>query len=80
MIDQDPSVSDAWAQAQDARQAYVWPKSLRVDQMRGTSGIMERTWSFASPNGCATFEFVRGESAWTCRWQRIGDHSVYERP
>lgn len=71
---------DAWADAQEARVAFVWPRSLRVDEMRGTPGIMEMTWSFAGPDGRATFEFVRGESAWTCRWRRIGDHSVYERP
>jgi hypothetical protein len=48
--------------------------------MRGTSRIMEMTWSFAAPDGRATFEFVSGDAGWLCRWRRIGDHSVYERP
>ena len=71
---------DAWSDAQEARVAFVWPKSLRVDELRGTSGIMEMTWNFASPDGRATFEFVQGESGWICRWRRIGDHSVYNKP
>lgn len=71
---------DDWAHAQQTRAAFVWPKSLRVDELRGTSGIMEMTWNFAAPDGRATFEFVRGDDGWTCRWRRIGDHIVFERP
>ncbi len=71
---------DDWAAAQQKRAAFVWPKSLRVDELRGTSGIMETTWSFAAPDGRATFEFVRDEDGWVCRWRGIGDHSVFDRP
>lgn len=70
----------AWADAQANRVAYVWPKSLRVDELRGTSGVMEMTWSFASPDGRATFQLVRIGDDWVCRWRRIGDHGVYEKP
>lgn len=71
---------DAWVTAKDEHVAFVWPKSLRVEQMRGTSGIMEMTWSFASPDGRATFQLVPGVDGWMCRWRRIGDHSVYDNP
>ena len=69
-----------WAAAQQAGASFVWPKSLRVDQMRGTSRIMEMTWSFAAPDGRAMFDFVSGDAGWSCRWRRIGDHIVYEGP
>ena len=71
---------DAWAEAQRARDAFVWPKSLRVGEMRGTSGIVEMTWSFASPDGRATFQFVWENGDWVCRWRRIGGHGVYGSP
>lgn len=71
---------DAWAIAHADRVAYVWPKSLRVDELRGTSGVMEMTWSFASPDGRATFQLIHEGDGWVCRWRRIGDHGVYEKP
>ena len=71
---------DAWAVAHSELVAYVWPKSLRVDELRGTSGLMEMTWSFASPDGRAKFQLVREGDDWICRWRRIGDHGVYEAP
>ena len=58
---------------------FVWPKSLRVDQMRGTSRIMEMTWVSRRQTG-ATFDFVSGDAGSSCRWRRIGDHIVYEGP
>jgi hypothetical protein len=48
--------------------------------MQGTSGIWEMTWSFASPDGRATFEFVRRDGELICRWRRVGDHSVFKHP
>lgn len=71
---------DAWAQAQSDRATYVWPKSLRVDELRGASGVMEMTWSFASPDGRATFQFVQDGDEWVCRWRRIGNHDVFGQP
>jgi hypothetical protein len=38
--------------------ATPWPVSLRVKPVRSAAGVMEMTWSFASPDGRATFEFV----------------------
>ena len=71
---------DAWAQSQAERRAYVWPKSLRVDELRGAPGIMEMTWSFASPDGRATFQFLRDGDDWVCVWRRIGDHGGFDTP
>jgi hypothetical protein len=76
-------VRDSFAPACDEFErtpGYVWPAALRVSRMKGTSAIWEMTWSFASPDGRATFEFVRRDSEVVCRWRRIGDHSVFKSP
>jgi hypothetical protein len=70
---------DAWAAATDDGKIFVWPRSLRVGALVGTRGILEMTWSFASPDGRATSEFVRTDT-WTCRWRRVGDHDVFGEP
>jgi hypothetical protein len=57
-----------------------WPGSLRAKSMRNAPGIYELTWSFASPDGRATFEFVTLSGAIHCRWRRVGDHGVYRAP
>jgi hypothetical protein len=33
----------------------AWPAALRVKSVRSAPGILEMTWSFASPDGRATF-------------------------
>lgn len=71
---------DAWAKATDAGAPYVWPKSLRVSPIVNGGGIMEMTWSFASPDGRATFHFAVDDGQWTCYWRRIGDHDVFQIP
>ncbi|CCG05813.1 hypothetical protein [Blastococcus saxobsidens] len=60
--------------------AYRWPAALRVSPMKSAPGIWEMTWSFASPDGRATFEFVSDDQGLILRWRRIGDHSIYKRP
>lgn len=60
--------------------AAVWPKSLRVKIVRGAPGILEMTWSFASPDGRATFELVTVDDELRCRWRRVGDHGVFKAP
>lgn len=35
-----------------------WPASLRVKPVQGLAGVYEMTWSFAGPDGRATFDFV----------------------
>ncbi|MGH3561714.1 MAG: hypothetical protein ACRDTN_07925 [Mycobacterium sp.] len=58
----------------------AWPKSLRVKSVQGVPGVLEMTWSFASPDGRATFELVTVGEELRCRWRRIGDHSVFYSP
>jgi len=69
---------DDWASA--PRGTFVWPARLRVARLRGTRGLYEMTWSFASPDGRATFEFVEGAGEVRCLWRRVGDHDVSGRP
>jgi hypothetical protein len=59
---------------------YVWPAALRVSRTKGTRGVWEMTWSFASPDGGATFEFARRDGELICLWRRIGDHGVFKDP
>ena len=67
---------DAYA----ADPATPWPQSLRVKSVQGTPGVLEMTWSFASPDGRATFEFVTVNDELRRRWRRVGDHAVFKRP
>lgn len=60
--------------------ATPWPASLRVKPVRSAPGVLEMTWSFASPDGRATFELVGVDGELRCRWRRIGDHDVFEKP
>lgn len=55
-----------------------WPASLRVKAVRGASGVLEMTWSFASPDGRATFELITVDGGLRCRWRRVGDHRVFK--
>lgn len=57
-----------------------WPASLRVKSVRSAPGILEMTWSFASPDGRATFELVTVDGEVRCRWRRVGDHDVFKKP
>jgi hypothetical protein len=38
------------------------------------------TWSFAGPDGRATFELVTVDSELRCRWRWIGGHNVFTSP
>lgn len=49
---------------------FIWPARLRVTQMTSAKGIWEMTWSFASPDGRATFEFITGPDGVRLRWRR----------
>ncbi len=59
---------------------FVWPARLRVSRIASAPGIWELTWSFASPDGRATFEFVTGAGETRVRWRRIGNHRIYHKP
>jgi hypothetical protein len=57
-----------------------WPAALRVKSVRSAPGIWEMTWSFASPDGRATFELITVDGELRCRWRRVGDHQVFKNP
>ena len=57
-----------------------WPASLRVKSLVNAPGVLEMTWSFASPDGRATFELLTVENELRCRWRRVGDHAVFRSP
>ena len=76
-------VRDKFAPACDAHAnnpTAPWPASLRVKPVRSAPGVLEMTWSFASPDGRATFELVTVERELRCRWRRVGDHDVFKEP
>jgi len=57
-----------------------WPRSLRVKAVVAAPGILEMTWSFAGPDGRATFEWVTVEGEPRIRWRRVGGHEIFGRP
>lgn len=76
-------LNDKFIPASDALAANLtagWPKSLRVKSVQGAPGIFEMTWSFASPDGRATFELITIGEQLRCRWRRVGDHAVFKAP
>ncbi|HET8926904.1 MAG TPA: hypothetical protein VFN24_03650 [Microbacterium sp.] len=60
--------------------ATPWPASLRVKSMRSAPGILEMTWSFAPPEGRATFELVPVDGELRVLWRRVADHAVFRNP
>lgn len=67
---------DAYA----ADPTVAWPATLRVTRMVGTADIWEMTWSFAGPDGRATFQFVEVDGETAVLWRRIGGHAIYKNP
>ena len=57
-----------------------WPKALRVKAVAGATGIWEMTWSFAGPDGRATFEWIEIGGERAIRWRRIGGHEIFRDP
>jgi hypothetical protein len=57
-----------------------WPRGLRVKHVQGTTGVWEMTWSFAGPDGRATFEWIEIDGERAIRWRRIGGHEIFGRP
>ncbi len=60
--------------------AARWPGSLRVKPVQSAPGIREMTWSFAGPDGRATFEWVQIDGLLALRWRRIGGHEILKSP
>ena len=74
---------DVFSPACDAFAAdpdITWPRKLRVKDVKGTHGIFEMTWSFAGPDGRATFEWVTVDGERRIRWRRIGGHRIFSKP
>ncbi len=57
-----------------------WPARLRIRPMSGHPGIFEMPWSFAGPDGRATFELVDLEGEPAIKWRRIGGHDIFGNP
>lgn len=57
-----------------------WPASLRIKAVGAAPGVLEMTWSFASPDGRATFELVTVDGDMRCRWRRVGDPDDFKNP
>jgi hypothetical protein len=58
----------------------AWPTSLRVKDVEGAPGVWEMTWSFAGPDGRATFEWIEIDGKPAIRWRRIGGHAILGAP
>jgi hypothetical protein len=48
--------------------------------MVGTKAILEMTWSFAGPDGRATFQFINVQGEVRILWRRIGGHEIFRNP
>ena len=62
-----------------------WPGNLRVKSVVNAPGIYEFTWSFAGPDGRATWEWTTiansdGVAQPGVRWRRIGGHRIFREP
>lgn len=66
-----------------------FPAALRVKTVQGAPGVLEMTWSFAGPDGRATWQWgqvdLTDDQGRTTRhtavvWRRIGGHDVFSRP
>jgi hypothetical protein len=68
------------AERKAADPASRWPRSLRVKAVEGAPGIWELTWSFAGPDGRATFEWIEIEGERAIRWRRVGGHAIFREP
>ena len=59
---------------------YVWPKALRFERLAGAGGVCAVTWSFAGPDGWATFHFDTSDNEPCLVWRRVGHHDIYRHP
>ncbi len=57
-----------------------WPTRLRLHKL-SNSAIYSLTWSFAGPDGRATFHLENDAEGTTLLvWRRIGTHAIYHHP
>jgi hypothetical protein len=53
-----------------------FPDRLRVKAIVAAQGLFEMTWSFAGPDGRATFEWIDLDGEPAIRWRRVGGHRI----
>ena len=63
-----------------AEPGALWPTGLRVKRVQGARGVWEMTWSFAGPDGRATFEWTEIDGKPAVRWRRVGGHAIFSAP
>ncbi len=68
------------AERQVADPGCAWPAGLRVKPVQAARGVWEMTWSFAGPDGRATFEWVQVDGQAAIRWRRVGGHAIFSDP
>jgi hypothetical protein len=57
-----------------------WPGDLRVKPIEGARGVWEMRWSFAGPDGRATWEWIDIDGERGVRWRRVGGHAIFRSP
>ncbi len=67
------------------RDPSSWPASLRVKSVANAPGIFEMTWSFAGPDGRATWQWTTvvsdgGDLEPAVLWRRLGGHNIFREP
>jgi len=72
-------INEAYA-TRGKRRVPKWPSHLRIRDVEAAPGIWEMTWSFAGPDGLATFEYFQVGQELGIRWRRIGRHDILRRP
>jgi hypothetical protein len=76
-------VRDEFVPAAERRAANPgsrWPKKLRVKGVKAAPGVWGLTWSFAGPDGRATFEWIKIDGEPALRWRRVGGHEIFRNP
>ena len=68
------------AQRHAAQPRSARPKGLRIKSVRGARGMWEMTWSFAGPDGRATFEWIEIDDEPAIRWRRVGSYAIFSEP
>lgn len=63
-----------------AEPGALWPTGLHVKRVQGARGVREMTWSFAGPDGRATFEWTQIDGEPGIRWRRVGGHAIFSLP
>jgi hypothetical protein len=61
-----------------------FPGKFRAKDVKGAKGVLEMTWSFAGPDGRATWEWttviVGGATYPAVLWRRVGSHRIFSNP